>query len=247
MPQLLFTRESLLAEGTILLIDKPLGWTSNDVVAKVRILLRKYFGIPKIKVGHAGTLDPLATGLMVLCVGKKTREAMALTGEDKEYETTFSLGATTPSYDMETEVDATFPTEHISDELICNAINTLTGTILQKPPIFSAKRVNGKRAYKLARKGAEDDLPPVEITVHEFEVLERNGNELRARIACSKGTYIRALARDLGQLLGSGAHLAALRRTRSGSYEIRDAVTLETLEKFLDMTAEKNLPSSVEN
>ena len=148
---------------------------------------------------------------------------------------------------METEVDATFPTEHISDELIRNAINTLTGTILQKPPIFSAKRVNGKRAYKLARKGAEDDLPPVEITVREFEVLERNGNELRVRIACSKGTYIRALARDLGQLLGSGAHLAALRRTRSGSYEIRDAVTLETLEKFLDMTAEKNLPFSVEN
>lgn len=245
MPQLLFNKESLLEEGAIILIDKPLGWTSNDVVAKVRILLRNYYGIPKIKVGHAGTLDPLATGLMVLCVGKKTREAMTLTGEDKEYETLFRLGATTPSYDMETEVDATFPTEHITDECIDKAINALRGTIMQKPPIFSAKRVNGKRAYKLARKGAEDDLPPVEITVHKFEVLERNGNELRAQIACSKGTYIRALARDLGRLLGSGAHLAELRRTRSGNYEIRDAVTLETLEKFLDITAEKNLTSPI--
>ena len=245
MPQLLFNKESLLEEGAIILIDKPLGWTSNDVVAKVRILLRNYYGIPKIKVGHAGTLDPLATGLMVLCVGKKTREAMTLTGEDKEYEALFRLGATTPSYDMETEVDATFPTEHITDECIDKAINALRGTIMQKPPIFSAKRVNGKRAYKLARKGVEDDLPPVEITVHKFEVLERNGNELRAQIACSKGTYIRALARDLGQLLGSGAHLAELRRTRSGNYEIRDAVTLETLEKFLDITAEKNLTSPI--
>lgn len=245
MPQLLFNKESLLEEGAIILIDKPLGWTSNDVVAKVRILLRNYYGIPKIKVGHAGTLDPLATGLMVLCVGKRTREAMTLTGEDKEYETLFRLGATTPSYDMETEVDATFPTEHITDECIDKAINALRGTIMQKPPIFSAKRVNGKRAYKLARKGVEDDLPPVEITVHKFEVLERNGNELRAQIACSKGTYIRALARDLGRLLGSGAHLAELRRTRSGNYEIRDAVTLETLEKFLDITAEKNLTSPI--
>jgi tRNA pseudouridine synthase B len=245
MPQLLFNKESLLEEGAIILIDKPLGWTSNDVVAKVRILLRNYYGIPKIKVGHAGTLDPLATGLMVLCVGKRTREAMTLTGEDKEYEALFRLGATTPSYDMETEVDATFPTEHITDECIDKAINALRGTIMQKPPIFSAKRVNGKRAYKLARKGVEDDLPPVEITVHKFEVLERNGNELRAQIACSKGTYIRALARDLGQLLGSGAHLAELRRTRSGNYEIRDAVTLETLEKFLDITAEKNLTSPI--
>lgn len=245
MPQLLFNKESLLEEGAIILIDKPLGWTSNDVVAKVRILLRNYYGIPKIKVGHAGTLDPLATGLMVLCVGKRTREAMTLTGEDKEYEALFRLGATTPSYDMETEVDATFPTEHITDECIDKAINALRGTIMQKPPIFSAKRVNGKRAYKLARKGAEDDLPPVEITVHKFEVLERNGNELRAQIACSKGTYIRALARDLGRLLGSGAHLAELRRTRSGNYEIRDAVTLETLEKFLDITGEKNLTSPI--
>ena len=245
MPQLLFNKESLQEEGAIILIDKPLGWTSNDVVAKVRILLRNYYGIPKIKVGHAGTLDPLATGLMVLCVGKRTREAMTLTGEDKEYEALFRLGATTPSYDMETEVDATFPTEHITDECIDKAINALRGTIMQKPPIFSAKRVNGKRAYKLARKGAEDDLPPVEITVHKFEVLERNGNELRAQIACSKGTYIRALARDLGRLLGSGAHLAELRRTRSGNYEIRDAVTLETLEKFLDITAEKNLTSPI--
>ena len=245
MPQLLFNKESLLEEGAIILIDKPLGWTSNDVVAKVRILLRNYYGIPKIKVGHAGTLDPLATGLMVLCVGKRTREAMTLTGEDKEYEALFRLGATTPSYDMETEVNATFPTEHITDECIDKAINALRGTIMQKPPIFSAKRVNGKRAYKLARKGVEDDLPPVEITVHKFEVLERNGNELRAQIACSKGTYIRALARDLGQLLGSGAHLAELRRTRSGNYEIRDAVTLETLEKFLDITAEKNLTSPI--
>jgi len=247
MPQLLFNKESLLEEGAIILIDKPLGWTSNDVVAKVRILLRNYYGIPKIKVGHAGTLDPLATGLMVLCVGKKTREAMTLTGEDKEYEALFRLGATTPSYDMETEVDASFPTEHITGECIGKAINALCGTIMQKPPIFSAKRVNGKRAYKLARKGAEDDLPPVEVTIREFDLLERKGDELRVRIACSKGTYIRALARDLGLLLNSGAHLAALRRTRSGNFVIHDAVTVETLELFLKMTANTTMPSKIEN
>ncbi len=237
MPQLFFTKESLLDDGAIVLIDKPLGWTSNDVVAKVRILLRNYYGIPKIKVGHAGTLDPLATGLMVLCIGKKTKEAMTRTAEDKEYEATFRLGATTPSYDMETEPDAYFPTEHITDECIDLAISALSGTIWQRPPIFSAKRVNGKRAYKLARKGAEDDLPPVEVTIRKFELLARKENELHVRIACSKGTYIRALARDLGLQLNSGAHLTALRRTRSGSDVVGDAVTLETLEEFLKVTS----------
>lgn len=240
MTQLLFNRESLLEEGTILLINKPLGWTSNDVVAKVRILFRDYYQIPKIKVGHAGTLDPLATGLMVLCVGKKTREAMMLTGEDKEYEATFRLGETTPSHDLETPVDATFPTAHISDALLEKAMNALRGTIWQKPPIFSAKRVNGKRAYKLARKGAPDDLPPVQVTIHAFDLIQRNGNELQVRVACSKGTYIRALARDLGILLDSGAHLTALCRIRSGNFLLKDAVTIQTLQMFLTTTAQKS-------
>ena len=234
-----FNKEHLLAEGAILLLDKPLGWTSYDLVAKVRILFRKYYDIPKIKVGHAGTLDPLATGLMLLCVGKMTKEAMRLTGEDKEYEARITLGATTPSYDMETEVDATFPTEHITDSLLQEAIASLRGTILQQPPIFSAKRIDGKRAYTLARKGVEDDLPPVEVTIHQFNLLERWGNELRTHIACSKGTYIRALARDLGRALQSGAYLTALRRTRSGIYCIDDAVTIETFEKFLSMAGDK--------
>lgn len=230
-------KEQILDEGYILLLDKPLGWTSYDLVAKVRILFRKYYGIPKIKVGHAGTLDPLATGLMILCVGRMTKEAMRLTGEDKEYEASIALGATTPSYDLETEVDATYPTGHITDERLLQAMQSLSGEIEQQPPIFSAKRVNGKRAYTLARKGAEEDLPPVKVNIFRFELIERMGDNLRARIACSKGTYIRALARDLGRALDAGAHLTALRRTRSGAFSVADAVTIETFEKFLSMTA----------
>ena len=230
-------KEQIVEEGLILLLDKPLGWTSYDLVAKVRILFRKYYGILKIKVGHAGTLDPLATGLMILCVGRMTKEAMRLTGEDKEYEATITLGASTPSYDMETEVEATYPTEHISDERLLQAMHSLSGVIAQQPPIFSAKRVNGKRAYTLARKGAAEELPPVEVNIYRFELIERVGDMLRTRIACSKGTYIRALARDLGRALDSGAYLTALRRTRSGAYSVADAVTIETFEKFLSIAA----------
>ena len=233
---MLLDRDSLLVDGAILLVDKPLGWTSNDIVAKVRILFRKYYAIPKIKVGHAGTLDPLATGLMVLCIGKKTKDATTLTGEDKTYDATFTLGATTPSYDLETPINATFPTEHISDSDIQKALTALTGDILQLPPNFSAKRLNGKRAYHLARKGESDKaLQPVPITIHSFDLEKREGNMLHARIRCSKGTYIRALARDLGVALNSGAHLSALRRIQSGTFSVQNAVTIETLEKFLNM------------
>ncbi|MGP1362148.1 MAG: tRNA pseudouridine(55) synthase TruB [Bacteroides sp.] len=236
------SKEQLLDLGTILLIDKPLGWTSNDVVSKVRLLLRKYFAISKIKVGHAGTLDPLATGLMVLCVGKKTKDAMHLTGEDKEYEAQFTLGATTPSHDMETAIDAQFPTEHITDALLQKEVEKMCGEQMQQPPIFSAKRINGKRAYKLARRGeSEESLPAVPITIHKFEILRREGNFVQARIRCSKGTYIRAIARDLGRLLASGAYLSALRRTGSGAYTLAEAVTLEMLEKYFEIVASRNL------
>ena len=153
------------------------------------------------------------------------------------YEASITLGASTPSFDLETEVDATYPTEHISDERLLQAMHSLSGVIAQQPPIFSAKRVNGKRAYTLARKGAAEELPPVEVNIYRFELIERVGDMLRTRIACSKGTYIRALARDLGRALDSGAYLTALRRTRSGEYSVADAVTIETFEKFLSIAA----------
>ncbi len=224
-------------EGHVFLIDKPLGWTSFNVVGKVKFLLKKHLHLKKVKVGHAGTLDPLATGLMVVCVGKATRVAGQLTLDDKEYVATFTLGATTPSYDLETAVDETFPTEHITPALLQQAAQSLTGEIMQEPPLFSAKRVEGKRAYDVARKGKTVELKPVPITIHAFEIQRVEGNLLTARIACSKGTYIRALARDFGRLLKSGAHLSALRRTKSGAFHLQDAITVQDLEAFIETIA----------
>lgn len=224
-------------DGHVFLVDKPLGWTSFNVVGKVKFLLKKHLHLRKIKVGHAGTLDPLATGLMVVCVGKATRVAGQLTADDKVYEATFTLGSTTPSFDLETEVDETFPTSHITPARIEQACQSLTGAMMQVPPLFSAKRLDGKRAYDLARRGATAQLEAVPVTIHEFGISRIEGLQVAARIACSKGTYIRAIARDLGIALDSGAHLSALRRVQSGAFNIEHALTVQDLEAFFEAIA----------
>ncbi|PIE83846.1 MAG: tRNA pseudouridine(55) synthase TruB [Bacteroidia bacterium] len=226
-----------LREGHIFLVNKPLGWTSFNVVGKVKYLLRHHLGYRKIKVGHAGTLDPLATGLMVVCVGRATKLAQGLTAADKEYYATFTLGASTPSYDGETAVDTTHPTEHITEELVRQVARGMVGEMLQVPPLFSAKRVDGQRAYDLARRGQEAELAPVPIVIHEFELLSIRGLQVEARIRCSKGTYIRAIARDFGQALRSGAYLTALRRSRSGDFTLEGASTVAELEAFITAIA----------
>jgi tRNA pseudouridine55 synthase len=221
-------------KGSVLLIDKPVDWSSFDVVKKIRNLLRQRLGVKKIKVGHAGTLDPLATGLMILCTGKATRDIESYQDMPKEYEAIFRLGQTTPSYDLETEVDGEYPTEHITNDLILETIQNFTGESVQVPPIFSAKRLGGKRAYEFARQGREMEMEPVKITIHELELLGLEGADLRLRILCSKGTYIRALARDFGEAMGSGAYLADLRRTAIGHFLVKDALTLRKFEEMLN-------------
>ena len=222
-------------EGEILAFDKPLRWTSFDLVAKVRYKLCHKLGRKKLKVGHTGTLDPLATGVVVICTGKKTKLIDQLQYDVKEYVATLQLGATTPSFDLEKEVDATYPTEHITRELIDRVIPEFTGEQWQVPPMFSAVQINGKRAYELARKGEEVKLKPKLLVIDEIEVLNFDAElmQLTLRIVCSKGTYIRALARDIGQRLGSGAYLTALRRTRVGTQRVEDCWTIESfLEKL---------------
>lgn len=214
-------------EGAVLFIDKPLTWTSFDVVNKVRKSLRHHLGIQKIKVGHAGTLDPLATGLVIICTGKATKKIMQYQDLDKAYEANIRLGATTPSYDLETEVDKTFPWEHISKKMVEEALLGLTGEQLQMPPLFSAKSVEGKRAYDMARKGQEVALKRQLITIHRLELQSFNPPDLTLNVECSKGTYIRSLARDLGKTVDSGGHLTGLRRTRIGPYEVAEAITLD--------------------
>ncbi|WP_290848442.1 tRNA pseudouridine(55) synthase TruB [Flavobacterium sp.] len=217
-------------EGQILLIDKPLHWTSFQAVNKIKWLLKSQLGLKKIKIGHAGTLDPLATGLLIMCTGKFTKRIPELQGQVKEYTGTFHFGATTPSYDLETEIDATFPTEHISEELLLKTVSEqFLGEIDQKPPIFSAIKKDGKRLYEHARAGEEIEIASRKTTIHEFELTRIALPEVDFRIVCSKGTYIRSIAFDLGKAINSGAHLTALRRTKIGEY----AVTLaETPEDF---------------
>lgn len=221
-----------LAEGRVWAIDKPLGWSSFYVVKKLRgaLLARvRHCGVRKLKVGHAGTLDPLATGVMVICLGKATKQIDALQSEIKEYETTLQLGATTPSFDLETPVDATYPTAHIDLDLINKTIPSFVGVISQVPPAYSACNVGGKRAYKMARAGHAVDLKPRTLVIDSIEVIGFNPADmtLGLRIVCSKGTYIRALARDIGQALGSGAYLAALRRTRVGEWPVSECVSVD--------------------
>lgn len=203
-------------DGEILYIDKPLGWTSFDAVKRLRGALSRRLGNKKIKVGHAGTLDPLATGVMILCTGRATKRIEELQSGVKEYVATIALGATTPSFDLETEIDATYPTDHITREMVEEVLARFTGRIEQIPPAFSACKVDGVRAYKLARKGADVELKPKVLVIDEMELLQFAPTEIVVRVVCSKGTYIRALARDIGEALGSGGHLSALRRTRVG-------------------------------
>ncbi len=220
-------KDTGLLRGGIILINKPYGWTSFDAVNKVRSVLRKYYGIRKIKVGHAGTLDPLATGLVIICTGKMTREISRFQMMEKEYIADLILGKTTPSFDLETPVDKEYETSHITMELIENALEKFRGDFDQVPPLFSAKFIDGKRAYKRARKGDDIELPATRVSIRELETEHFELPELRLRISCSKGTYIRSLARDIGREVQSGAYLSALQRTRIGDYLLKDAVSPE--------------------
>jgi tRNA pseudouridine55 synthase len=215
--------------GELLLIDKPLEWTSFDAVNKIRRLISRRIG-QKLKVGHAGTLDPKATGLLLICTGAMTKKINDLVGLDKEYTGTFFLGATTPSYDTETETDSEFEISHLNPDIIRDATHQFTGTIQQVPPQFSAKLVDGKRAYLSARKNKEVKIEAVTITISEFEITKIELPEVSFRVVCSKGTYVRALARDFGEALGAGAYLSSLRRTRIGNYKVSDAITIEQFE-----------------
>lgn len=222
--------------GTILSFDKPLEWTSFGLVNKVRYLLCRHIGEKKLKVGHAGTLDPLATGVLIICTGKATKQIDTLQAKTKEYVATLQLGATTPSFDLETEVDATYPTAHITEEKVKEALTRFIGRIEQVPPSYSACKVDGKRAYDLARQGKEVELKAKVLVIDEIELQDFNSPAMQAtiRVVCSKGTYIRALARDIGLALESGAHLTALRRTRIGDYKVEDCHTLDTFQQWLE-------------
>lgn len=220
-------------EGKVLLIDKPLHWTSFQVVNKLRWEIRRAFKIKKIKVGHAGTLDPLATGLLVICTGKMTKNIDSFQAQIKEYTGTFVLGSSTPSYDLETEIDHTYPTEHLTEELIRNATQQFIGEIAQFPPVFSALKKDGKRLYEFARAGEAVDIPSRQVHISEFEITLINNLEVEFRVICSKGTYIRSLAHDFGKALKSGAHLSALRRTKIGDFDVENAVGVEEFIKSL--------------
>lgn len=217
--------------GQLLLIDKPLEWTSFHVVNKLRWHIRKTFQIKKIKVGHAGTLDPLATGLLIICTGKKTKQIEQYQAQVKTYTGTLVLGSTTPSYDLETEIDATYPTTHITEDLIHQTTAKFTGTIKQYPPVFSALKKDGKRLYEFAREGKEVEISARKIVIDFFNITAINGLEVDFEIQCSKGTYIRSLAHDFGKALNSGAHLSALRRTKIGNFSVDHAISVDA---FID-------------
>lgn len=223
-------------EGEILCFDKPLRWTSFDVVSKIRRQLTRRLGIKKLKVGHAGTLDPLATGVMVVCTGRATKRIEELQAHVKEYVATLQFGATTPSFDLEKPVDQTYPTAHITEPLVREVLTRFLGRIEQVPPAFSACKVDGHRAYDLARRGKEVELKPKVLVIDEIELLGFDPEAMQAtiRVVCSKGTYIRALARDIGQALESGAHLIALRRTRVGDNRVEDCLKVEDFPAWLE-------------
>jgi tRNA pseudouridine55 synthase len=230
--------EEAYKNGQVLLIDKPLTWTSFQVVNKLRWEIRQRFNIKKIKVGHAGTLDPLATGLLIICTGKQTKQIDTYQGQVKEYTGTFTLGGTTPSYDLETEINNTFPTAHITEELLHETTKQFVGEIQQKPPIFSAIKKDGKRLYELARKGETTEINERTVTVSAFEITKINLPEVGFRIICSKGTYIRSIAFDYGKALNSGGHLSALRRTKIGNFSVDNALSVEG---FIDNLKEDSL------
>lgn len=223
--------------GEVLYFNKPLKWTSFDLVNKFRYKLSRKLKVKKIKVGHAGTLDPLATGVMIVCTGKATKRIDEFQYQTKEYVATLKLGETTPSFDLEKEVDAVYPTDHITRELVEEVLKQFIGTIEQIPPVFSACKVEGKRAYELARQGEEVQLKAKTLVIDEIELLECSLPVIKIRVVCSKGTYIRALARDIGQALKSGAHLIALERTRVGDVTLDRCMNPEEIDAFLDRVA----------
>ncbi|WP_027138321.1 tRNA pseudouridine(55) synthase TruB [Gaetbulibacter saemankumensis] len=222
----MLTKDDYIA-GQVLLIDKPLNWTSFQVVNKLRWEIRQAFKIKKIKVGHAGTLDPLASGLLVICTGKMTKQIDTFQGQVKEYTGTFVLGSTTPSYDLETEIDQNFPTEHITENLIHEATKQFIGDIEQYPPVFSALKKDGKRLYEFARAGEAVEIQSRTVNIQEFEITKINDLNIDFRVVCSKGTYIRSLANDFGKALNSGAHLSALRRTKIGDFDVKNGISIE--------------------
>ena len=224
-------------EGYIINVDKPLGWTSTDVVRKIKFMLGK-LGHRRIKVGHAGTLDPLATGVLIVCIGRATKMVDALQAETNVYETDIRLGATTPSYDLEHEVDTLYPWEHITAESLREALDGLCGERLQTPPIYSAKQIDGRRAYEYAREGSEVKMKQALVNIHSMEILSCQLPCVRLRITCSKGTYIRSIAKELGEALGSGAHLTSLRRIASGGFTVAHALTMEEIVAALSPGAE---------
>ena len=219
--------------GEILFIDKPYRFTSFDVVNKVRWQLCRALGVKKLKVGHAGTLDPLATGVMIVCTGRATKRIEEFQATTKEYVATLRLGATTPSFDLEKPIDAYYPTEHITRPMVEDVLKRFVGTIEQIPPSFSACKVGGVRAYDMARKGKEVELKPKTLVIDEIELLDCTLPDITIRVVCSKGTYIRALARDIGETLGSGAHLTALCRTRVGDIKVDDCIVLDDFPRWL--------------
>lgn len=225
------TADTIL-EGQVILIDKPLTWSSFQAVNKLKYLLKRQYNLPKkFKIGHAGTLDPLASGLLIVCTGKFTKKITEIQAQTKEYTGTITVGATTPSYDLETEIDAVFPTDHISEELILKTTAQFVGEIDQKPPVFSAIKKDGIRLYEHARAGEEVEIASRKTTIYEFEITRIALPEIDFRVQCSKGTYIRSLAFDFGKALQSGGHLTALRRTKIGDYKVDNAVTPEVFEK----------------
>lgn len=224
--------------GEILYFSKPLTWTSFNLVNRVRGVLSRHVGVKKLKVGHAGTLDPLATGVMILCTGKATKLIESFQYQTKEYIATLQLGATTPSFDLEKEIDATYPTEHITEELVRSTLQQFVGTIEQIPPTFSAVKIDGKRAYQYAREGMEVEIKPKTLVIDEIELIDCQLPSITIRVVCSKGTYIRALARDIGLALQSGAHLTALKRTRIGDITLDQCLEYED---FVQQLANKNI------
>ena len=229
----IFSKDAFL-EGQLLLVDKPLEWTSFQLVNKIRWAIRKTFGIKKIKVGHAGTLDPLATGLMLICTGKMTKQINQYMGMDKSYTGTFRLGGTTPSYDLETAVSNPRPTDYITTALLEETRNTFLGKIQQKPPLHSAIKKDGKRLYTIARAGMTTEVSSREVTITSFDLTNNNLPDIDFLVSCSKGTYIRSLAHDFGQTLGCGAHLVSLRRTAIGRYNLENSLTLDVFLHNLD-------------
>ena len=225
---------TVFEEGKVLLFNKPVYWTSFDLVNKVRIMIRSTFGIKKIKVGHAGTLDPLASGLMIICTGKATKKIDEFRNLDKEYIATFHLGETTPSFDLETETDNHYPTDHITEEIVKDVLVSFLGEQKQLPPMYSAKLISGKRAYEFARQGIEKKLEPVSVFFRGIELLSFEMPEIKIRLLCSKGTYVRSFARDFGQALKSGSYLSALERTAIGEYQVMNAYSIEEFKEHIE-------------